>query len=261
MGDQEGGLRARLVAVGVALVAEEGVQALTLREIARRAGVSHGAPRRHFPTHRELLSAIAREGFARVAAEAAAAAADDGRGVRERIAAVCGSYIRFAREHRGMYELMLRHDLLESGYLGLRSVSLPLFDLLTTLLIEARTETEAETGARAATATGARSGAGSDGGPGAGSGAGSDDGPRTGSDDRPEAGSDDRSEAGFDDGPESAPRPGAAPPRVTAGALWANLHGIVQLWEWGALKLATGEDDIDALLRAALDAHLGPDQR
>ncbi|MGW2118499.1 TetR/AcrR family transcriptional regulator [Streptomyces zhihengii] len=253
MGDQEGGLRARLVAVGVALVAEEGVQALTLREIARRAGVSHGAPRRHFPTHRELLSAIAREGFARVAAEAATAAADDGRGARERIAAVCGSYIRFAREHRGMYELMLRHDLLKSGYLGLRSVSLPLFDLLTTLLIEARTETEAETGARAATATGARSGAGSDGGPGAGSGAGSDYGPRTGSDDRPEAGS--------DDGPESAPRPGAAPPRVTAGALWANLHGIVQLWEWGALKLATGEDDIDALLRAALDAHLGPDQR
>lgn len=253
MGDQEGGLRARLVAVGVALVAEEGVQALTLREIARRAGVSHGAPRRYFPTHRELLSAIAREGFARVAAEAATAAADDGRGARERIAAVCGSYIRFAREHRGMYELMLRHDLLESGYLGLRSVSLPLFDLLTTLLIEARTETEAETGSRPATATGARSGAGSDGGPGAGSGAGSDDGPRTGSDDRPEA--------GFDDGPESAPRPGAAPPRVTAGALWANLHGIVQLWEWGALKLATGEDDIDALLRAALDAHLGPEQR
>ncbi|MET9105613.1 TetR/AcrR family transcriptional regulator [Streptomyces zhihengii] len=259
MGDQEGGLRARLVAVGVALVAEEGVQALTLREIARRAGVSHGAPRRHFPTHRELLSAIAREGFARVAAEAATAAADDGRGARERIAAVCGSYIRFAREHRGMYELMLRHDLLESGYLGLRSVSLPLFDLLTTLLIEARTEAEAETGSRPATATGARSGAGSDAGSdagpgaGAGSGAGSDDGPRTGSDDRPEA--------GFDDGPESAPRPGAAPPRVTAGALWANLHGIVQLWEWGALKLATGEDDIDALLRAALDAHLGPDQR
>ncbi|MFC5904512.1 WHG domain-containing protein [Streptomyces zhihengii] len=206
-----------------------------------------------------------------MAAEAATAAAVDGRGARERIAAVCGSYIRFAREHRGMYELMLRHDLLESGYLGLRSVSLPLFDLLTTLLIEARTEarteaeTEAETESRAATATGARSGAGSDGGPGAGSGAGSDDGPGAGSgarsDDGPRTSSDDRPESGSDELPESAPRPGAAPPRVTAGALWANLHGIVQLWEWGALKLATGEDDIDALLRAALDAHLGPERR
>lgn len=193
MHDREGGLRARLVAVGVELVAEEGVRALTLREIARRAGVSHGAPRRHFPTHRELLSAIAREGFALVAAEAASAVADDGRTPRARVAAVCGSYIRFARENRGMYELMLRHDLLESGYLGLRSISLPLFDLLTGLITEA------------------------------------------------------------------GPRPGAAAPRVVAGALWANLHGIVQLWEWGSLELATGEGDIDTLLAAALDAHLGPE--
>ncbi|MET8154696.1 TetR family transcriptional regulator, partial [Actinoplanes sp. NPDC005259] len=38
-------LRARLVETGVALVAAEGTEALSLREIARRAGVSHGAPR------------------------------------------------------------------------------------------------------------------------------------------------------------------------------------------------------------------------
>lgn len=225
MNDPERGLRARLVAVGVELLAEEGVRALTLREIARRAGVSHGAPRRHFATHRELLSAIAREGFAQVAAEAATAAADDGRGARERIAAVCGAYVRFAREHRGMYELMLRHDLLESGYLGLRSISLPLFELLTTLLADADADAEAETAARAATATGLRTG------------------------------------AGAAQGPAPGRRPGAASPRVAAGALWANLHGIVQLWEWGSLGLATGEDDIEALLRAALDAHLGPEHR
>ncbi|MFE2627335.1 TetR/AcrR family transcriptional regulator, partial [Streptomyces sp. NPDC059374] len=59
-----GGLRERLVDVGVDLVAREGAQALTLREIARRAGVSHGAPRRWFPTHLDLLSASARRGFA-----------------------------------------------------------------------------------------------------------------------------------------------------------------------------------------------------
>ncbi|WP_261993916.1 TetR/AcrR family transcriptional regulator [Streptomyces sp. t39] len=220
MSDREGGLRARLVAVGVELVAEEGVQALTLREIARRAGVSHGAPRRHFRTHRELLSAIAREGFALVAADAASAVADDGRTPRERVAAVCRSYIRFAREHRGMYELMLRHDLLESGYLGLRSVSLPLFELLTTLVAEARSGTQAAT-----TAAAAASGAGAEAGAEAGTGA------RT------------------------------APSRVVAGALWANLHGIVQLWQWGSLRLATGENDIEALLGAALDAHLGPEER
>ncbi|MEU0061112.1 helix-turn-helix domain-containing protein, partial [Streptomyces sp. NPDC006334] len=51
--ENEPDLRTRLVDVGVELLAEQGVDALTLREIARRAGVSHGAPRRHFPTHLE----------------------------------------------------------------------------------------------------------------------------------------------------------------------------------------------------------------
>ena len=70
------GLRERLVDVGVELVASEGAQALTLREIARRAGVSHGAPRRYFPTHLELLSAIARRGFADLGERAGRAIGD-----------------------------------------------------------------------------------------------------------------------------------------------------------------------------------------
>jgi AcrR family transcriptional regulator len=61
---QKTGLRERLVDVGVELVTSEGASAVSLREIARRAGVSHGAPRRYFPTHLDLLSAIARRGFA-----------------------------------------------------------------------------------------------------------------------------------------------------------------------------------------------------
>src|SRR6185369_1592988 len=60
---EESGLRERLVATGVALVAEQGSSAVSLREIARRAGVSHGAPRRHFPTHQALLAAIAGRGY------------------------------------------------------------------------------------------------------------------------------------------------------------------------------------------------------
>ena len=59
-------LRDRLVATGVELLTAEGTEALTLREIARRAGVSHGAPRRYFPTHRELLAAVARVGYDRL---------------------------------------------------------------------------------------------------------------------------------------------------------------------------------------------------
>lgn len=51
-------------------------------------------------------------------------------------------------------------------------------------------------------------------------------------------------------------RPDADARAVTA-ALWANLHGIAQLWSWGSLQLATGTDDFVPLLRTALDAHLG----
>ncbi|MFK4070137.1 TetR/AcrR family transcriptional regulator [Streptomyces sp. NPDC029674] len=193
-GEQDTGLRARLVDVGVELVATRGVQALTLREIARGAGVSHGAPRRYFPTHVALLSAIARRGFEELAAEAEAALAD-GAGqdadARTRLKALCRAYLGFAEAHRGMFELMFRHDLLESNGLGLRETSLPLFDVLAGLVAEAR--------------------------PASGAGA-----------------------------------------RVVAGALWANLHGIAQLWGWGSLGLATGAEDVGALLDAALDAHLGP---
>ncbi|MFD4633172.1 TetR/AcrR family transcriptional regulator [Streptomyces sp. NPDC058284] len=201
--EQDAGLRARLVDVGVELVATDGVQALTLREIARRAGVSHGAPRRHFPTHVALLSAIARRGFAELAAEAekavGAAGGGGGQDARTRLKALSRAYLGFAAEHRGMFELMFRHDLLESNQLGLRETSLPLFDVLVGLVAEARSAASASASAPA-------------------------------------------SDTGV---------------RVAAGALWANLHGIAQLWGWGSLRLATGTDEVEALLDAALDAHLG----
>jgi AcrR family transcriptional regulator len=188
--EPEAGLRARLVAVGVELVAREGVQALTLREIARRAGVSHGAPRRYFPTHLELLSAIARRGFAELAERAAGAVGEGAPGSRARVAELSRVYLRFALDNRGMYELMFRHDLLESGHLGLRDTSLPLFDRLVELVGRVRPDADAW---------------------------------------------------------------------LLAGALWANLHGIAQLWSWGSLQLATGSTDFEPLLRSALDAHLGGD--
>ncbi|MEV4334636.1 TetR/AcrR family transcriptional regulator [Streptomyces sp. NPDC049597] len=201
MSERDTGLRARLVDVGVDLVKKEGMQALSLREIARRAGVSHGAPRRYFPTHLTLLSAIARRGFEDVAARATEAVAaarleDD---PRAQLVLFGRVYLDFARTERGMYDLMFRHDLLESNELGLRETSLPLYRTLVDLVGRARTE------------------------------------------------------SGMGDGVGLA-----SEPVIVAGALWANLHGIAQLWGWGSLQLATGSDDVEPLLGAALDAHLGP---
>ncbi|AGP60751.1 TetR family transcriptional regulator [Streptomyces rapamycinicus NRRL 5491] len=176
------------------LVDEEGVGALSLREIARRAGVSHGAPRRYFPTHLSLLSAIARRGFESLAAQAGEVIAAHEGDPREQLTALARSWLDFARTDCGMFELMFRHDLLESGHLGLRETSLPLFATLVDLVARARPDSGTE-------------------------------------------------------------------PRIVAGALWANLHGIAQLWGWGSLQLAVGGDDPEPLLRAALDAHLGPEAR
>src|SRR4051812_29072505 len=131
-------LRARLVAAGVDLVAAEGTGALTLREIARRAGVSHGAPRRYFPTHLELLSAIARTGFLDLGEQLSAAVAEAPATARERVERLAHRYVRFALEERGMFELMFRHPLLQGGgRLGLRDPSLPLFGLLPRLVTDA----------------------------------------------------------------------------------------------------------------------------
>ncbi|MFJ7272075.1 TetR/AcrR family transcriptional regulator [Streptomyces sp. NPDC099050] len=196
---QDSGLRERLIDVGVELVTSEGTAALGLREIARRAGVSHGAPRRYFATHHALLSAIARRGFeelgSRVPAAMAGPGADDPRG---QVRALGRAYVGYALEHPGMFELMFRHDPPDdSGQQGparspLRDSTLPMFELLVSLV------------------TRCRAGAGDQ-------------------------------------------------PRITAAALWANLHGVAQLWARGSLPHALDGDpaaSLDRLVDAAVEAHL-----
>ncbi|GAA4589473.1 AcrR family transcriptional regulator [Actinoplanes octamycinicus] len=132
-------LRDRLVRVGAELLRTESPGALSLREIARRAGVSHGAPRRYFPTHKSLLSAIARSGFAELRAQIEAALRSAPDDPRSQITSLAQIYVRFAAANRSMFELMFRHDLLETGgELGLRDASLPLFRLLVDLVAAAR---------------------------------------------------------------------------------------------------------------------------
>jgi AcrR family transcriptional regulator len=62
-----GNLRPVLLDASLKLIAEVGLAAFTLREVARRAGVSHNAPYRHFRSKEELIAALAAEGFDRLA--------------------------------------------------------------------------------------------------------------------------------------------------------------------------------------------------
>ncbi|WP_405896317.1 TetR/AcrR family transcriptional regulator [Streptomyces sp. NBC_00727] len=220
--DHSNSLRERLIDAGVDLVMTEGSGSLGLREIARRAGVSHGAPRRYFPTHQSLLSAIARRGFAGLSARLTAATAG-AQTPRARLRALADAFLEYAGEHGGMFELMFRHDLLDSeahagdaepgAGLGapapprLRDSTLPLFAQLVELVARDRAHHRAR---------------------------------------------------GAGPSYESAP-----PPAVTAAALWTNLHGIAVLRASGALPLALHTtlpertDEPDPLVTAVLDAHLG----
>src|SRR5262249_42865731 len=68
-----GRLRAALLTEAERVLREDGIEALSLRELARRAGVSHAAPRRHFTDRQALLDALAEAGFTRLADEMHAA--------------------------------------------------------------------------------------------------------------------------------------------------------------------------------------------
>ncbi|MGW5193033.1 TetR/AcrR family transcriptional regulator [Kribbella sp. NPDC004138] len=114
----------RLVQAGVEILEEDGLSDLTLRAIARRTGVSHGAPRRYFPTHNSLLAAIAATGLQDLAARLE----PDGDGPpEEQLVAAATKYLEFAAERPGMFDLIFRHDLLAGAGGNLRATSLPLF--------------------------------------------------------------------------------------------------------------------------------------
>jgi AcrR family transcriptional regulator len=101
-----GNLREALLAEAERTVRERGVQELSLRELARDIGVSHGAPRRHFPDRQALLEALAESGFARLGAELRAAVDGAGEDFEERLRAIAAAYVRFATRDAALLELM-----------------------------------------------------------------------------------------------------------------------------------------------------------
>jgi AcrR family transcriptional regulator len=122
-------LEDRLVQVGVELLESTGADRLGLREIARQAGVSHGAPRRYFPTHQHLLAAIARAGLTDLTVTLGSALSTPAP-VPEKLIAGALAYVGFAEQRPEMFRLMFRHDLLTGSGHSLREISMPLLDRL-----------------------------------------------------------------------------------------------------------------------------------
>lgn len=107
-----GDLPTALRAATAELVTEKGISGFSLREVARRAGVSHAAPAHHFGDSRGLLTSMATEGFERLAGalEDAAEGRDD---AADRLEAVGQAYVRTALAYPGHFAVIFQNDLID----------------------------------------------------------------------------------------------------------------------------------------------------
>lgn len=132
----------RLVATARTILDEQGLEGLTLREIARRAGVSHGAPRRHFPTLASLLSAVAADGFRGLVAAVDDHVAELGEGATplEAVAAAARGYAHFAVANRGVFSVMFRPERLDCADPAFAAASFASFAQLAGLVAAAQAD-------------------------------------------------------------------------------------------------------------------------
>jgi AcrR family transcriptional regulator len=101
-------------------VGERGVGALSLREVARHAGVTQAAPYRHFKNKAALIAAVAEEGFRALQAAVEAALARSAAGPVARLHAIGVAYVRFARRHPAHFRVMFGREVAASH--GFRSL-------------------------------------------------------------------------------------------------------------------------------------------
>ncbi|WP_101758024.1 TetR/AcrR family transcriptional regulator [Oceanicoccus sp. KOV_DT_Chl] len=109
-----GDLRTALLEAALSIITESGPQALTIREVARRAGVSHAAPYRHFADKDELILAVVEQGFALMQATMTTAKSQAEQEPLAQFAASGMAYIDFALEYPAYYRVMYSGDLLSS---------------------------------------------------------------------------------------------------------------------------------------------------
>ena len=132
-----GDLRRALIDTALAMVTEEGAWNFTLREVARRAGVSHAAPYNHFEDKAALLAEVAALGFESLRQALEAAARGHPRSARQAFAGIGAAYVRFGVEHPAHYRLMFGAELADKArHPALHAASEAAFRVLLTGVLE-----------------------------------------------------------------------------------------------------------------------------
>lgn len=104
-----GDLRRVVIETARAMLGEDKGWQFTLREVARRAGVSHAAPYKHFPDKSALLAELATQGFAELGAQIGAAV-ERPRSSRTELIAAAKAYVDFGIANPSLYRLMFSAD-------------------------------------------------------------------------------------------------------------------------------------------------------
>jgi len=141
-----GDLYTALLTAGEEVLAERGLQGFTMRECARRAGVSHAAPKHHFQDVSGFLTAIAARGFDHLTAtlQTHLAQLDASSDLAEEFHAVICGYLAFALTWPEHFRIMFRSDLLQSDATDLLGSSRYTFLELTNVVLRQRREKELE---------------------------------------------------------------------------------------------------------------------
>ena len=143
-----GDLREALLSAAIAVISESDVEAVSLRELARRVGVSYAAPYHHFKDKNALLAAVAQQGFGLLHERLLVARADAG-SPREQFVRLGRAYVGFAIDHPSHYRVMFGPDRDRASYPELHAAGFGCFgELLSAageLLGESATEDRVRT--------------------------------------------------------------------------------------------------------------------
>ena len=135
-----GDLREVLLEKAVEVIREDGIGALSLRAVARRAGVSHGAPAHHFHDKAGLLTALATRSLERFAAALSEAAREAGDSALDRLRAIGRAYIRFAAENPAHFRIVTRFELIRGDDAVFAASYQAIFDMVKEAVCAAQRE-------------------------------------------------------------------------------------------------------------------------